>query len=413
MCSDTAARMTPQQVHDAPVRRPFQVDARATIAVSVAATVLLYVSRCRDAFDYPQLVAEDGRVFFMGAKLRGWASVTDTYAGYLHLIPRLIAMSAQILPAASAPAAYLLATTAVMAWTAATIASSTFRHAWILAPLAMAVPGCDEIFGTLTNIHWFTQAGLLIVVLSGVPAGRLARVNQLVFASAVALTGPFSIFAAPLAVWRLATDLRTPPRWSISAVVATAGLVQFRSATRAMDLYRGVRSPAHLAVTMLDRWLGQMAHLGLSTRPVFVRDDVALLIVVAICLCANLRIVWPLYAYAAIAMAATFVRFVPDSGFFDFTGSGERYFDMPRLVVLWSLALGLLRLRPSALAAGIGLAMVGASFETWEVAPLPHLPWRSEAWKIDEGRAVRIVINPSPIDEDTAETWVVRLPDMP
>lgn len=389
------------------------------VVLSAIVSVMLYASRCPDAFGYPQLIAEDGRVFFMGAALKGWAAVIDPYAGYLHVVPRLIALAADVLPAASVPAAYLFATTLAIAWNAATIAASDFRHAWILAPLTMAVPGCDEIFGTLTNLHWFTQAGLLVVVVSGTPKGGLARANQLVFASAFALTGPFSIFAAPLAAWMLVAERPTLHRLCRSGIVMLGGLVQLNLAVRNMDIFHGERSPAHLAWTMLDRWLGQLAHVGLTTRPVFWRDDLLLLIALSLCIVAVFRVVWPLYAYAAIALVATFVRLVPDSLSFDFTGVGERYFYMPRLVVLWTLALGLLGLRRRALAAsvglaaGVGLAMVGASFEKWQSIPQPHLPWRSEAWKIDQGKAVRIVINPSPIDEDTAGTWVVRLPDMP
>ncbi len=67
----------------------------ALIAVAVAAVGLLAL-RDTDAFLRPDFWAEDGRAFFRGWNMFGWSSFIEPYAGYLHLIPRIVAAAAGV-----------------------------------------------------------------------------------------------------------------------------------------------------------------------------------------------------------------------------------------------------------------------------------------------------------------------------
>src|SRR3954469_5115510 len=83
--------------------------ARATIQAKMwtcIAGLLVLVIRKTDSFSHPQFWAEDGPVFFLEADLSGWRSVLHPYSGYLHLIPRLVAMLCRALGSLWIPAAY-------------------------------------------------------------------------------------------------------------------------------------------------------------------------------------------------------------------------------------------------------------------------------------------------------------------
>ena len=56
---------------------------------SAACLAVLFL-REPNAVLHPQLWAEDGPVFFLGAR-RGFAVWFETYNGYYHLLPRIIA----------------------------------------------------------------------------------------------------------------------------------------------------------------------------------------------------------------------------------------------------------------------------------------------------------------------------------
>lgn len=383
------------------------------MALSVVVTAALYCSRSGDAILHPQFIAEDGAIFFQEAKLFGLETLVLPYSGYLHLIPRMVALVANLFTTAAAPTFYIAASVAIVIWSAATIATANLSYAWLLAPLCMAAPGGEETFGTLTNVQWLTQAALLLVITSSTPSKPSVRSNQIAFTVAASLSGPFSIFATPLAAWRICTHKTDRHSWLVGGIVLVAAMIQLNFVLRVPSPYEGIRAPLHLLPVMLDRWVGQVSHTGLTDKPVRFRQDLFMGGAMLLACATGSRELRMLYVYAATVLAGTFLRFIPDSYYFDSPGVGERYFYIPRLIILWSLVLALLRVRWYSALMGVALIMMSNSFERWQKAPWPILPWRSEAWKIDQGRPVRIIINPSPADETRSDAWRVELPAMP
>jgi len=85
------------------VPRP-TVTRTSLVAVLVAALVVFL--RFPDALVHPQLFAEGGYVFFAGAYTDGLSSVLKPYAGYLHFVPRLVALGAMEIDPKWTPAIY-------------------------------------------------------------------------------------------------------------------------------------------------------------------------------------------------------------------------------------------------------------------------------------------------------------------
>lgn len=383
---------------------------RAKVAAAVLFTVAMYMWRSGDGITHPQLVAEDGRVFFSEAREFGLPSVVVPYAGYLHVVQRIVALLCSTVSATLAPQLYVAAAVLVVGCVAAIVATCEHRTAWLLASTMMLVPVGGEIFGSLTNVQWFGQVGLLMIAITRSPRSGAVRLGQVGFALAFACDGPFAIFAAPLAAWRVLQARRDGHAWTIGAIVVSGAIVQLSFALGAGSPYEGLRDPAHLLPTMLDRWIGQSAHRGLTVRPATVRADIAFGAAVAAAGLTSGRLGRRILLYTAIVLAATFSRFLPDSGYFDMTAFGERYFYFPRLALVWCFLLSAVRLRWSSAAGLAGLVMMALSVDPWVRAPLPVLPWRDGAREIDRGGPVEIVINPSRPGDRGPDTWTVRVP---
>lgn len=179
------------------------------LAVCIAALTL----KSPDAFGNPQFWAEDGAVFFQqqpaGAKL-AWLV---PYAGYLHLLPRLVAWLATFVPLALVPATYVYASLLINAACIASLVQRLLPAKLALAVFAgiLLVPTSGEVFGTLTNSQWFLQFFLLAwCFLPGGPVRWHWRAPLALAVLAAALTGPFSVLLVVLhaaallaaAVWR-------------------------------------------------------------------------------------------------------------------------------------------------------------------------------------------------------------------
>src|SRR5262245_26899598 len=94
----------------------------ATTSVRIVAVagiaVLVLISRTLSAFRVPQLVIEDASIFWLGQYTKGFcASLFESYAGYEHVIPRLIAGVADWFPYAWAPIVYVWSAAVVTGWT--------------------------------------------------------------------------------------------------------------------------------------------------------------------------------------------------------------------------------------------------------------------------------------------------------
>lgn len=121
-------------------------------------------------------------------------------AGYLHLIPRMIAWTASYLDPFLQPGFFLLGWLIVAF--AVVFSCLSRRHDLPLKPLLAAavliVPHTGEVFFNPTNAQWVAALGLLLTILKKDPLSTLDWVTDSTFIFFAGLSGPFIIFSLPL-----------------------------------------------------------------------------------------------------------------------------------------------------------------------------------------------------------------------
>lgn len=181
------------------------------------------------------LWAEDGRVFVTDAFGAGapqdWLSV---YAGYVHLLPRMIASA--VVQAPLEQIATWIAVSAAVVSSGCVVLLAVGLSPWLPEPwmpvaVVVAVGSLDilatETAANLANLHWFATLGLIGLILlpvRSIAAAVLASGAALVLAG----TTVFSILLAPLALlglghrWRRGGH-RAGARYLPVAVAMSAG----------------------------------------------------------------------------------------------------------------------------------------------------------------------------------------------
>jgi hypothetical protein len=279
----------------------------------------------------------------------------------------------------------------------------------------LLVPHTGEAFATITGTQWLLAPAMALALATPAPETRWAKVNQFLFVVLAAFTGPFSVFAVPLALWRLWRD-RSRYSVALAIVVLVAALVQLSVATSSLGLVKGATpEPFALALTLADRWFGELAHGSPQTRSLW--QALATAIVVAAAASSlfikERRATFALlFCFVLLSLAATEVRFVNHRLWRHFMDAGgyDRYFYLPRLVAIWSIALLILDFRLRSLLGVAAAILIVLNFPFWAKRPLPRLPWKEPAAQIDRGEAARIPINPLTRD---GPVWFVDVPAKP
>ena len=219
---------------------------KVLVPLWLACAAVLFARR-PDLLATPQLYAEDGVIFFREAAVNGVASLFDPYAGYHHLVARLIALIALPFPAGVQPAVYTWASVAIAAACCAAlmpllrgvIADAGLR-AFAALGVAVAIPS-NEIIGSVASLQWYLHLPVLAAALVALPARAftLARIAAVV----VGATTPQGLIAAPAAAflwWR-----RPPGRdpWT-ATLYASASLLNVVTSPRG---YAAAGPTHHLA----------------------------------------------------------------------------------------------------------------------------------------------------------------------
>ena len=177
------------------------------LALAVAAVSL---ARNPPALTHPNLVAEDGGVFLADSfRLPWWESILEPYAGYYHLLPRVLAELLWLLPTASIPLAYALTSTLVtgfcLAWFFRPEARVAVpRDSWraCLVLLLAVCPHADSL-GRLYGLQWYLASWLAMVCFFGI--GSLSRAgvwSTAALALGTIWTAPATVVLFPLALYR-------------------------------------------------------------------------------------------------------------------------------------------------------------------------------------------------------------------
>lgn len=248
----------------------------------VAVGVVLYMLRGVLLFSNPQMFAEDGQVFLADARNEGgWEAISGVYAGYLLLIPRLIAAVLAREPLTLAPMSYLVASVLFYLVTISLVLST--RVSWLLprqgvrsvAFLFLCLLPVFEIYGNIANIVAVAGMGLLLAALLADPVTRRGRVGEAVSVVTLSLTGPFSIFLWPLFVGRYLRNRRSRHSRLLAGIVAACGAAQ---AGMIVMSDRGAENGASLGVCarfIVDRlagnWVFGTSAASLGTDPLLPR----------------------------------------------------------------------------------------------------------------------------------------------
>jgi hypothetical protein len=147
--------------------------------VTFGLCLLLLFARRPSTLTRPQFWAEDGTVFFRDQLMLGFGALSQPYAGYLHLISRLIAEIAGAFPAHWAPLCYGLGALLVAAFCCSEFAEPKYRiflgsdilRLVLCMAMAAAFPSY-ELVGNLANLQWFILVAAIPFALAPAPSMR-------------------------------------------------------------------------------------------------------------------------------------------------------------------------------------------------------------------------------------------------
>jgi hypothetical protein len=116
------------------------------------------------------LWAEDGALFLSQAFQFGYKSLGMPYAGYFHTLPRIIAYFASFLPSLFVSHFIILSCFVFTYYTISKIFSDDYEwiipkiyYRGLLAVLLVLVPGTQEAYGNIANLHWVLYMYLAVL----------------------------------------------------------------------------------------------------------------------------------------------------------------------------------------------------------------------------------------------------------
>jgi hypothetical protein len=368
------------------------------LAVRWGAFVLLasalLVARRPETIFRAEFFYEDGQVFYIGA----WfgtivEQIGRTYAGYILLIPRVVAALERQIAVAYAPLLGNAISLGMVALLAGYVASDRLanvlpeRRTRVLAAVSLLLlPGSWETLGSVTLVEWYLALFLIFASLASAPRNQLAAAIELLAVIGSSLTGPFSLLFAPL-FWARLVSRRD--RWSILlAVAVTSGAVIQLAAL----VLSGDRAPTASNLAVLGElltfrlwatliggfWMSALIPLGLD--PGLVAGASLLLLAAIFVVWTTMpRLLGATLAYAALIVLAGVVADQPN-GLPASPFLAQRYLVVPGvcIAVAVSYAFGRLRLlsavRRRATIAVAGILIFGVVGD-FRLVPHPDYEW--------------------------------------
>lgn len=199
----------------------------------IGAAFLLLLARRPETLTQAQFLNEDGQVFFVGTFFGSpLEALLRPYAGYLHLVPRLVGFAERLAPISWAPfvgnAIALLITACVAAYVASDRLADAVpdrRLRWAIGALILLLPASTETLGSITYVQWYLGIYLVAASLATPPATAWQRLADRATLIVTGLTGPLSIFLAPL-YWARVWLRRDRDSWWLAACVTAAAAMQ-------------------------------------------------------------------------------------------------------------------------------------------------------------------------------------------
>jgi hypothetical protein len=322
---------------------------------------LVLAARFPDWLRRPRLWAEDGKVFYSGASSEWHTDILKPYAGYFHLLPRSIAWIGHRLDPALVPALFVYTSALLTLCVVARVFSRRLDLPLrpLIALAIVAAPSNGEVFLCPTNLQWIVALSLPLTAIMRDPVGLLDWVADVVVVAAAGLTGPFSIFAFPLFLWR-ALRRRTRASWVLAGVVGAAAVLQawqvlFHPAPR--DSWQQPFEPVNLVAVLSGHiplaFFGAQAWVHAASRTLVIELGMVGFLATAATLLMEDRHReqrLQLAAFAAILLACTVSKVRLDTWDYRETNNADRYFYILRVVELWLGTSCLYRLPRAAIA---------------------------------------------------------------
>jgi hypothetical protein len=302
----------------------------------------LFVSRGWSRLVKPGMWAEDGTRFFPESHTLGLGSIAHPFAGYIHVLPRLIALVLRLVPLGGVPEAYTLAAVSVSLAIFSTVLSK--RLAWLIPSriarglifvLLCLLPDFSEPYGNLANLIFVGAVAALFLGLADDPESVPGRILELVAIAILVLSGPLSILTFPVYLHRI---WRSRTRHSLAAmsVFALGSCVQLYVYFTSDRMTPGGGSAEIYAKTVGIRLPGTWMAGSLQWRNDWIHGNMALygtvwILLVVLVAVFTLRLVGALILLvAALALGAAVSAYGPVI----LMAGVHRHFLLPLTVVL-------------------------------------------------------------------------------
>jgi ABC-type cobalt transport system substrate-binding protein len=188
---------------------------------------LIFSLRLQSCWRSGEFAGEDGWVFFAGAYNEPWyTSIFTPYAGYFHLLPRILAELFSGMPIVYQPYVYVVFGMVFDAFLLSLFYYPHFegviRDSQIRAGVVvlMALSGNAENLGLLLGLHWYLAFAMALMLVMNSPKGRTGQflMYGLGFLSCWTSPAVFVLFPFLLYNWRrgATSSIR---RWSLFCVL--------------------------------------------------------------------------------------------------------------------------------------------------------------------------------------------------
>lgn len=317
--------------------------------VALATVVLLY-ARMPERILHGFLWAEDVRVFLKQAYELGAKSIVTPYAGYLHLLPRVIAYVFSLaFPITAAPRVFALACMFVTVGSAVWLFRIASRAlptpaATVIALSPVLVPSTGEVWLSITNLQWILAPLLLALLWEEFWADAGRSTARRVAIIVLSFTGPFAIFFAPFTLFSTIRRHRgfaylLLPLAQINVTI-WSGFTQQTAGHPPLSYLRYdwiEQAARHL---VFDFFVPQTVnHWELAAMACAV-----VIVLGVLSLRRNGYVCWALLAFALALWASGIVR----SGawgdeYLSWSGGGARFFYVPAVFIAWTLVIAAVR----------------------------------------------------------------------
>jgi hypothetical protein len=193
---------------------------------------VLILLRRPNALLHPQFWAEDGCVWYKDAYSLGIHCLFMPLNGYLQTIYRIVGIFSLIFPMSAAPFVFALISFLAQVSPIAVFLSTRFDNLvpniklrLFICLCYVLIPNSSEINVNLAGAHWHLAILSFLLIVSHEPKQLFIKVIDYTALVISALSGPFSIFLSPIALFELYKE-RTMEKTVKALVICGTAVIQ-------------------------------------------------------------------------------------------------------------------------------------------------------------------------------------------